>query len=136
MTWPTFISFRFSEKLIKWPKLQEMRWLPGAAPPDPPEGAQRALRPHSSLLHAIGVCANARGVRLISAPPQCFAGSAAPGKGKHFKFMPAWKVWGRAQYIYKTFGWRKSLIIANEAIWHGEINVGNIGSPVSLAIYR
>jgi len=43
--WRKFISFRFSEKLIKWPKLQEMRWLPGAAPPDPPEEAQRALRP-------------------------------------------------------------------------------------------
>ena len=46
--WPKFISFRFSEKLLKWPKLQEMRWLPGAAPPDPPEEAQRALRPPSS----------------------------------------------------------------------------------------
>ena len=48
--WPKFISFRFSEKLIKWPKLQEMRWLPGAAPLDPPEEAQRALRPPSSSI--------------------------------------------------------------------------------------
>jgi len=67
--WPRFISFRFSEKLIKWPKLQEMRWLPGATPPDPPEEAQRAFRPPAPLLYAIGVCANASGVRLISAPP-------------------------------------------------------------------
>ena len=48
--WPKFISFRFSEKLIKLPKLQEMRWLPGTAPPDPPEEAQRALRPRSSSI--------------------------------------------------------------------------------------
>ena len=78
--WPKFISFRFSEILLKWPTLQEMRWLPGAAPPDPPEEAQRALRPPAPLLHAIGVCANASGVRLISAPPPMFCRLRRPWK--------------------------------------------------------
>ena len=77
--WPKFISFRFSEKLIKLPKLQEMRWLPEAAPPDPPEEAQRALRPPSSCITRYWrVCERQRRSFNFS-PPQCFAGSAAPG---------------------------------------------------------
>ena len=83
--WLRFISFRFSEKLIKWPKLQEMRGLPGATPPDPPEEAQRALRPpSSSITRYRRVCERQRRSFNFS-PPQCFACSATPDDMCAFK---------------------------------------------------